>query len=172
MMGCACVSGERCGSAILNTVLRDSLTRWLFVEWWKGARQAKIWLRVFGDVWRAREKGYEAKISLAAWHVQGSKTKQVGTSVQFSSFQLLSRFQLFATPRITALQASLSITSSQSLLKLMPIESVMPSSHLILCPPPSPGTHYKAKKRDNALDEVGPDHMGPYRTWKEVWKLF
>ena len=51
---------------------------------------------------------------------------------------LLSRFsrvQLFATPWIAARQASLSITNSWSLLKLMSIESVMPSSHLILCRP-------------------------------------
>ena len=53
----------------------------------------------------------------------------------FSSVQSLSRVQLFATPRIVARQASLSITNSRSLLKLMPIESVMPSSHLILCHP-------------------------------------
>ena len=54
---------------------------------------------------------------------------------QFSSVQLLSRVRLFATPWIAARQASLSITNSQSLLKLMSIESVMPSSHLILCRP-------------------------------------
>ena len=51
----------------------------------------------------------------------------------FSSVQLLSRVLLFVTPWITACQASLSITNSQSLLKLLPIKSVMPSSHLILC---------------------------------------
>ena len=55
--------------------------------------------------------------------------------IQFSSVQSLSRVRLFATPRIAARQASLSITNSRSLLKLMPIESVMPSSHLILCRP-------------------------------------
>ena len=54
---------------------------------------------------------------------------------QFSSVQSLSRVKLFETPRITACQTSLSITNSQSLLKLMPIESVRPSSHLILCRP-------------------------------------
>ena len=54
---------------------------------------------------------------------------------QFSSVQLLSRIWLFVTPWITACQASLSITNSRSLLKLMPIESVMPSNHLILCRP-------------------------------------
>ena len=53
----------------------------------------------------------------------------------FSSVQSLSRVQLFATPWITARQASLSITNSWSSPKLMYIESVMPSSHLILsCP--------------------------------------
>ena len=54
---------------------------------------------------------------------------------QLSSLQLLSRVQLFVTPWTAAHQASLSITNSQSLLKLMSIESVMPSSHLILCRP-------------------------------------
>ena len=56
-------------------------------------------------------------------------------SVQFSSVQLLSRVQLFATPWIAAHQASLSIINSQSSLKFMSIKSVMPSSHLILCCP-------------------------------------
>ena len=51
---------------------------------------------------------------------------------QFTSVQLLSRVRVFATPWIAARQASLSITSSWSLLKLMSIELVMPSSHLIL----------------------------------------
>ena len=56
--------------------------------------------------------------------------------VQFSSVQLLSRVQLFATPWTAACQASLSITNSQSLLKLMSIESEMPSNnYLILCRP-------------------------------------
>ena len=53
-------------------------------------------------------------------------------SVQFSSVQSVSHIRLFATPWITARQASLSITNSWSLPKLMSIESVMPSSHLIL----------------------------------------
>ena len=56
-------------------------------------------------------------------------------SVQFSSVQSLSCVWLFVTPWITAHQASLSITNSRSLLKLMSIKSVMPSSHLILCCP-------------------------------------
>ena len=55
--------------------------------------------------------------------------------LQFSSVQSLSRVWLFATSWIAACQASLSITISQSSLKLTSIESVMPSSHLILCRP-------------------------------------
>ena len=55
--------------------------------------------------------------------------------IQFSSVQSLSRVQLFATLWIAARQASLSITNSRSLLKLISIELVMPSSHLILCRP-------------------------------------
>ena len=56
-------------------------------------------------------------------------------SVQFSSVQSLSHIQLFATPWTVACQASLSITRSQSLLKLISIELVMPSNHLIPCCP-------------------------------------
>ena len=60
------------------------------------------------------------------WHVR---------DVQFCSVQSLSRVRLFVTPWIAACQASLSITNSRSLLKLMSIKSVMPSSHLFLCRP-------------------------------------
>ena len=56
-------------------------------------------------------------------------------AIQFSSVQLLSRVQLFATPWIAAHLASLSITTSRSSLRLTFIEPVMPSSHLILCRP-------------------------------------
>ena len=56
----------------------------------------------------------------------------MSSSVQFSCSVI---FQLFATPWIAAHQASLSITNSQSSPKLMSIEAVMPSSHLILCRP-------------------------------------
>ena len=60
---------------------------------------------------------------------------QRNDSVQFSSVQSLSHVRLFVTPWTAARQASLSIANSHSLLKLMSIESVMPSSHLILCRP-------------------------------------
>ena len=57
------------------------------------------------------------------------------SKLPFSSVKLLSRVRLFATPWTAAYSASLSITNSQNLLKLMPIESMMPSNHLILCCP-------------------------------------
>ena len=67
------------------------------------------------------------------------------TKDQFSSVQSLSRVRLFVTPWIAVLKASLSITNSQSSLKLMSIELVMPSSHLILSSPsppaPNPSQH-------------------------------
>ena len=80
-------------------------------------------------------------------------------SVQFSSVQSLSRVRLFATPWIAALQASLSITNSQSSLRLASIESVMPSSHLILSRPPSspapnPSQHQRLFQWVNSSHEV------------------
>ena len=65
------------------------------------------------------------------WRLQGSNRNKS----QFTSVQSLGHVRLFATPWITAGQASLSITSYWSSLKLMSIKSVMPSSHLILCRP-------------------------------------
>ena len=55
--------------------------------------------------------------------------------IQFSLVQSLSHVRLFATPWTAACQASLSITNSQGLFKLMSVELVMPSNHLILCCP-------------------------------------
>ena len=59
----------------------------------------------------------------------------ISYTYQFSSVQSLSHVWLSATPWTAACQASLSITNSWSLLKVLLIESVMPSSHLILCRP-------------------------------------
>ena len=66
-------------------------------------------------------------------HPQGEGLTQRYDYQEVSSVQSLSRVRLFATPRIAACQASLSITNSWSSPKLMCIESVMPFSHLILC---------------------------------------
>ena len=89
------------------------------------------------------------------------------SSVQFSSVQSLSHVQLFSIPWTAASQASLSITNSRSLLKLMPIESVMPSNHLILCCPllllPSifPRILHFVKN-------LGKYYL-PYLTWQTFW---
>ena len=78
---------------------------------------------------------------------------------QIRSDQLLSRVRLFATPWITARQASLSITNSCSSLRLTSIESVMPSSHLILFsspspPAPNPSQHQSLSQWVNSSHEV------------------
>ena len=75
--------------------------------------------------WRPTHWGNLLKGEDNQWH----------TEAQVSSVQSLSRVWHFTTPWIKARQASLSITNSQGLPKLMSIESVMPSSHLILCCP-------------------------------------
>ena len=76
--------------------------------------------------------GETSKVSFLPLIIPGCKLKDPH---QFSSVQSLSRFRLFETPWTAAPQASLSIANSQSLLKLMSIESMMPSSRLILCHP-------------------------------------
>ena len=72
------------------------------------------------------------RLLIKAWKVANFAKHLKGL---FSSIQSLSRVRLFETPWIVARKASLSITNSQSLFKLMSIESMMPSSHLILCHP-------------------------------------
>ena len=73
--------------------------------------------------------------STKMWITLKYKLSNLDMSENTSSVQSLSHVRLFVTPWIAAHQASLSITNSQSSLKLTSIESVMPSSHLILCRP-------------------------------------
>ena len=75
------------------------------------------------------------RLSHFHFHFQMSTGFNLKSPATFSSVQSLSPVRLFVTPRISARQASLSITNTQSSLRLMSIESVMPSSHLILCRP-------------------------------------
>ena len=90
-----------------------------------------------------RQLGYFTGLFFHAWSRKLScmiywlrlSFPQLTPSVQFSSVQLLSCVWLFATLWTAARQTSLSITNSWNLLKLMSIESVMPSNHLILCHP-------------------------------------
>ena len=77
---------------------------------------------------------YYKTVSLK-WRTKSAQWMNVKIRHQFRSDQSLSHVRLFTTPWITACQASLSITNSQNSPKLMSIESVMPSSHLILCRP-------------------------------------
>ena len=81
---------------------------------------------------------------------------------QFSSVQSFNRVQLIVTPWTTARQASLSFTNSQSLLKLMSIESVMSSNHLILCRPllfsPSIFPSIRVFSNESVLDIRWPEY--------------
>ena len=83
---------------------------------------------------------------------------------QFSSVQSLGHVQLFATPWTVARQASLSITNSQSLLELMSIESVMPSSHLILCRPLLPPSVFPSIR-------VFSNESVLHIRWSKYWSL-
>ena len=95
---------------------------------WRGCREEGMLLHCL----------WECKLIQPLWKTVWRSLKKLGItppSVQFSSVQSLSRVRLFVTPWIAAHQASLSITNSRSSLRLMSIELVMPSSHLILCCP-------------------------------------
>ena len=77
----------------------------------------------------------EVNVTSASVMTKSTAVLTTEQRAQFSSVQSLSRVRLFVTPWTAARQASLSITDSRSLPKLMSIESVMPSNHLILCHP-------------------------------------
>ena len=77
----------------------------------------------------------QQKEQCTEWKGPYGMRENTGKPYLFSSVQSLSHVQVFAIPWTAALQASLSFTNSWSLLKLMSIESVMSSNHLILCRP-------------------------------------
>ena len=91
--------------------------------------------QLIGGIDKACSKINWLKLKVHFWILNSSPLISCLFLYQFSSAQSLNRVQLFATPWISARQASLSITNSRSSLKLMSIESVMPFSHLILCRP-------------------------------------
>ena len=105
-------------------ILKTKILEWVTISSSRGSSQHRDQTQVshiagrFFTIWATRE---------AHWVTCGAPKKR--------SVQSLSRVQLFATPQTATRQASLSITNSRSLLKLMSIESVMPSNHLILCRP-------------------------------------
>ena len=93
---------------------------WLFVTPWRPPGSSVL------EIFQART---------LEWVVRPSSRESSHVFMQFSSVQLLSRLWLFEIPWTAACQGSLSITNSWSLPKLVSIESVMPSNHLILCHP-------------------------------------
>ena len=84
--------------------------------------------------------------------------------IQFSSVQLLSRVRLFVTPWTAAHQASLSITNSGIVLKLMCIELVMPSNHLILSSPSPPASIFPSIR-------VFSNESVPHIRWPKYWSF-
>ena len=105
--------------------------------WWTGkpGMLQSMGLQRVGHDW-VTELNWAKSSSLRGWSPQYFCFNYNNSCLmihQFTSVQSLSRVWLFATPWTAASQASLSITNSLSLPKLMPIESVMPSNHLILC---------------------------------------
>ena len=107
----------------------------------RGSSQARVWPRsptLQADSLPFESPGKPIYTLLQTLRPHWKPTNPSGNfsfppSIQFSSVQSLSHVRLFPTPWITARQASLSITNSWSSLRLTSIESVMPSSHLILC---------------------------------------
>ena len=119
-----------------------------------GVTKSQTWPRDFTFTFHfhALEKEMATHSSVLAWRITGTGepgglpslgshrvrhdwSDLAAAAAPYSSVQLLSCVQVFATPWTVAHQASLSVTNSQSLLKHMSIKSVMPSNHLILCHP-------------------------------------
>ena len=113
------------------------------------AEELEIKLPTSAGSWKRQESS--RKTSTSSWLCQS-------LCVQFSSVQSLSRVRLFATPWIAARQASLSITNCRCSLRRTSIESVMPSSHLILSSPSPPASnpsqHQSLFEWVNSLHEV------------------
>ena len=132
---CDPIDGSPPGSPVPG-ILQARALEWVAISFsnaWKWKVKVKLLSRVrlFGTPLTAASR------LLRPWDFPG-KSSRVGCRCLLqiiSSVQSLSHVRLFATPWIAARQASLSITSSRSSLRLTSIESVMPSSHLILCLP-------------------------------------
>ena len=119
----------------------DQLLDILLIPWQLGKQESTLSTFWFQLIWAAycsllpHGGGFSiCKITQRSWLRILSTDLEEELNV-LSSVQLLSCVRLFVTPWIPACKASLFITNSQSLLKLMPIKSVMPSGHLILCRP-------------------------------------
>ena len=132
--------GQSTGASVLTSFLPKNIQGWLIynVMLTSAVQQSD------SDIYWARQKVH-LSFPISYWKIQMNFNFFglpyvcgcicIYTSVQFSSVQSLSHVWLFATPWTAAHQASLSITNSWSLLKLMSIELVMPSNHLVPCCP-------------------------------------
>jgi len=144
---CSCLENPRDGGAWWASIygVAQSRTR---LKWLSSSSTDIIIILIFfkkpgelegEEVRKAVDKPGHCKPwwEINRWYVNVKNSELQYKSImhQFSSVQSLSRVWLFVTPWIAARQASLSITNSRSSLILMSIESVMPSSHLILCRP-------------------------------------
>ena len=125
---------------MLFSVLQPLISMWMEKCYiFKGERLENGLAYIFQALGNILSKKYRISMTKQKWQSPMVRAEgidptwsQFCSSVQFSSVQSLSRVRLFVTPWIAAHQASLSITISQSSLRLTSIESVMPSSHLIL----------------------------------------
>ena len=114
------------GSSV-HGILQARIMEWVAMPFSRGSSQPRDWTRI----------SHTGNLILYHWATRELSPyfQCLFSSVQFSSVRSLSQVRLFVTPWIAACQAFLSITICQSSLKLTSIESVMPSSHLILCHP-------------------------------------
>ena len=101
---------------------------------------------------------------MSKWMVLAQLSLLKHLKAGFSSVQLLSCVWLLATPWTAARKASLSITNPRSLLKLMPVESVMPSDHLILCHPLLPPSIFPSIR-------VFPNESVLWIRWPKKWRF-
>ena len=114
-----------CEVSDIDNRLHRSQRRWRSLRIWGG----QLGLLQECATWSVHQKLYRFCFNGGEWR------RTFYVKRQFSSVQSLSRVWLFVTPSTAAHQASLSITNSQNLPKLMSIELVMPSNHHILCRP-------------------------------------
>ena len=122
--------------------------------------------------WGCKESDTTEWLTHMQWKRQSLTTEPTGNSTKiFKSLavvQSLSRVWLFVTPWTAARQVSLSITNSRSLLKLMSVESVMPSNHLVLCRPllllpsisPASGSFLITKPKPHQVLGLTPSYTG------------
>ena len=106
-------------------------------SWWRHSWLPSVLFLLCSHMWcgRGRKKREKREKEVEANLITRAPPSKHHYNFSSVSVQSLRHVRLFATPWTTARQASLSITNSWSLLKLMSIELVMPSSHLILCHP-------------------------------------